>query len=106
MSLVDLQISVLATEYVKTQVTGVVDGATVNPTSGTVSMAFSTIGSDPANADWKSGSWETRASKYFARCLVGPGGVGALAKGVYEVWVKIVYGSETVVKAAGVLEAI
>jgi len=87
---------------VKTQVSGVVDGLSVNPTSGTVTMAFATIGSDPV--DWKTGSWEAASGKYYARCLVGAGGAVQLTNGLYEVWVKIVYGAETVVLPAGVLE--
>ena len=103
-------ISSLSKEYVKVQVTFTVGGVETDPTADTVQMAFKAPGVDPGAGDWQTASWEvdtTVATKpiRYARCLVGPGGgTITLAKGPYEVWVKIGDTPETPVKMAGLLQ--
>lgn len=83
--------------YVKVPVAAIENGALVDPTTATVTMAFTAVGADaPAAGDsvWKTASWETDATGnpvvYYARCLTGPGGAIQLtARTDYEVWVKI-----------------
>lgn len=83
-----MSMSTLSTEYVRVRVSATKNGIAYVPTSDTVAMAFVTPGSTPASGDWKTASWETAGSVYYAICLVGPGG-NALAAGTYKVWVKV-----------------
>lgn len=91
-------ISSLATAYVRAQISGKDSGVPINPTGDTVTMAVAAVGVDPVS--FASASWETDATiipnVYYARTLVA-----TLAKGTYNVWVKFVDGSETVVMLAG-----
>lgn len=101
-------VSSLSKEYVYVPVVDVAPGSTVDLTTGTVQMAFTTIGTEPVANDWKSASWATDTSRnpdrIFAKCLVGPGGAVTLTDGTYAVWVKVSgIGNETPVKAAGTL---
>lgn len=88
------EISHLSTEYVKVPISATEAGLPVDPTAGTVTMAFTAIGSDPDVADWQTASWETDTTRepdrYFARCLVGPDGEIELAADTkWWVWWKI-----------------
>lgn len=89
-------------EYVRVPVKATEAGVPVNPTVDVVSMAFEHPGSRPAA--WHTASWETDAtaqpSKYYARCLVGPGHV-PLEAGTYVVWVKVADSPETPVLRSG-----
>lgn len=99
-------ISSLSLEYVKIQVTAFKNAAAYNPTSDSVSLAFTLNGVNPVTGDWATGSWETwsNPTRYFARCLVGPSGTKTLAVGEYSVWVKITDSPEVpVIKAPNVL---
>lgn len=100
-----MELSVLSTEYVKVSVSAFVGGQYIDPSGDTVQMAFPLKGVDPVSGDWKAASWETvDATTHNARCLVGPaGGVIQLAKGAYEVWVKITDSPEVPAKNAGFL---
>lgn len=84
-----LVVSPLSLVYVKQQVSAVKSGAVYDPTGDTVQLAFLPFGQQPASGDWKAASWETISSKYYARCLVGPGGAITLTNGRYQIWVKI-----------------
>lgn len=99
-----LEISVSSLQYVKVPVTATVNGAAYNPTSDQVQLAFVTIGDDPAGSDWVTGSWETASGTYYARALVGPGGTVELAKGRYQIYVKITDSPEIPVLESDVLE--
>lgn len=89
--------------YVKVQITATINGATANPTSDQVRMAFPTTGADPTT--WYTASWETQGALYFARCLVGPGGTVTLPIGFYDVYVQVTDSPEIpVVKASDTLE--
>lgn len=96
--------SVLSTVYIKSQITATVNGVyPYNPTVDVVQAAFVAPGTNPGALDWKSASWETKGSTYFARCLVGPG-VGAaldLVAGTYRMWIKITDNPEIPVLEAG-----
>lgn len=99
------QISALSTEYVKVRVRARASGADYNPTGDTVTMSFiSKAELRPVTGDWKTASWETANSEYYARCLVGPtGGTITLTPGVWYVWVKVTDGPEVPVLRAGTL---
>jgi hypothetical protein len=102
-----LEISSADLDYVRVHVWAEEDGATVNPTSDTVQMAFITPGTTPVAGDWKAASWDVDASvvptRYRPQCLVGPGGTVTLAAGRYETWVKVTHSPEIPVKKAGLL---
>lgn len=101
----EVKLSTLSLEYVKVQVTFTVAGVATDPTADTVSMAFPARHVAPVTGDWKTASWESSGSTYFARCLVGTGGTLTLGVGVYDVWVKVTDSPEIpVVKAPGILE--
>jgi hypothetical protein len=101
-------INSLSKEYVRVQIEALASGLFVNPTPDTVEMAFPVASTDPVGGDWKAASWETDATsnptRYFARCLVGPGGTVALTDGLYDVWVRVTDSPEIPVKNAGQLE--
>jgi hypothetical protein len=86
-------ISSLSREFVRVPITAKESGLDVDPTVAAVDMAFTTIGVEPGAGDWKVASWETDDTRspvrYFARCIVGPGGTVNLADGAYQVWVKV-----------------
>ncbi|HCT81757.1 MAG TPA: hypothetical protein DGT23_35290 [Micromonosporaceae bacterium] len=104
------QISTASLEYVLVPVSSEASGASVNPTSDTVTMAFLATESAPVAGDWKTATWETDATPdpdiYYARCLVGTGGAVALTAGTYNVWVKISDSPETPVLRAGFLRVV
>jgi hypothetical protein len=95
-------------EYVRVPVEATNNGLVVNPTADTVEMAFPAVTVDPAGGDWKAATWETDSTgtpvRYWARCLVGPGGTVTLAVGLYDVWVRITDAPEIPVKKSGQLE--
>lgn len=99
-----LRISALSKEYVKVPVTATVNGVAYNPTLDVVTIAFKKPADTPAAGDFKSASWETISGKYYARALVGPGGVIELPAGRWSVWVKITDDPEVPVIDAGQLE--
>lgn len=88
-----MRISSLSKEYVGIVVDAEASGLAVDPTGDVVEMAFPLTGVDPVSGDWKAAAWDTDASTtpptYIAQCLVGPGGTIALAKGTYDIWVKV-----------------
>lgn len=98
------RISALSLERVKVEVAATVNGVAYNPTVDTVVMAFKRPKDTPDTADWKTASWETIAGKYYARALVGPGGVIELTAGRWDVWVKVTDNPEVPVKDAGQIE--
>lgn len=97
--------SALATEYVMALVSIKKSGVFVNPTSDIIQMAFPVVGSPPVT--WLDGSWETDNStgtpRYYARCLIGPGGEAELAVDDYEVFMKVTDDPEVPVRKLGVL---
>jgi hypothetical protein len=99
------QISSLSLQYVKAPVQAVVAGATYDPTSKIVAMAFVVEDAEPLSGDWVSSSWEQSGipTIYLARCLVGPGGDITLAPGSYQVYVKIFDNPETPVLTSDTL---
>jgi hypothetical protein len=103
------EIAASSVEYVRVPVAATVAGAPVNPTSGTVQMAFIAGAAAPGGSDWKTASWETDATTnpdtYYARCLVGSA-ITLTAGTTYAVWVKITDSPETPVKRAGLLRVI
>ena len=101
-----LAISSLTTEYVRVPVSAQEQGVRVSPTNDTVKLAFPLRDIDPQGSDWNVAGWETDTTGpspvYYARLIIGPtGGAVALAKGLYDVWVQILAGAETVIRKAG-----
>src|SRR5690606_25511749 len=99
-----IDVSAQSTEYIRVAVTAKEFGVRVDPTGGTVQMAFvprSDEDAGPVPGDWKAASWETDNGAYYARCLIGPSGVLTLNKGYYRIWVKFSAAPETPVLAVG-----
>lgn len=101
-----LKISVASRQYVKVPISAIVDGDVDDPTGDVVQMAFVTIGEDPVDGDWQDASWETSSGTFWARCLVGPDGAVELAKGRYQIYVKVTDQVEIPVLESDVLEVI
>lgn len=105
-------VSDLSLEYVKARVQATVGGnASYNPTGDVVQFAFVARQAEPVTSDWVTGAWETEnvvtpngtTQIYRALGLVGPGGK-VLARGLYDVYVKIVDNPEVPVRFVGILE--
>jgi hypothetical protein len=85
--------SVLSTQYVQTlvQVTSV--SGDYDPTSDTVSFAFTNASAYPAAmpSEWSPGSWVTfPGDQWWAQILVGPANDGvSLPNGTWQAWLKI-----------------
>jgi hypothetical protein len=101
------EISSESIEYVKCRVEAIKSGVAYNPTNDDVHFAFC-LSDDAHSAVWKDGSWETIASEYYARCLVGPtpGLLELTAGETYHVFVKITDTTEIPVKHVGLLKVI
>ena len=107
-----LTLASTAVEYVRVPFAGTVAGVPVDPSTGTVSIAFvsPTAAGEPVAGDWKAATWETDATetppRYHARVLVGSTGTVQLAEGTYAVWLKVVLAPETIIRQAGELAVI
>lgn len=84
---------------------------TINPTAGTVTMAFiqSAPPTQPAASAYVGGSWQGTVSPYVALCSVqGTASTGAaaitLSSGLWYAWIKLSDAPEAPVKYAGVLQ--
>jgi hypothetical protein len=90
----NIALSSLSLEKISVAVT-----ATANPTGDTVQMAVALNYTNPVT--WVAATWVTVAGVYYATVLIGPGStLGALAPGIYSVWVKITDNPEIPVKRA------
>lgn len=105
-------VSDLSAEFIKTRVQATVNGVNpYNPTADVVQYACVTREGEPGSSDWFNGSWETETVVtpngtqhiYRALGLIGTGGK-VLARGSYDVYVKIFDNPETPVRFVGVLE--
>lgn len=97
--------SQLSCQNLYVPVSATVAGASYNPTSDTVQMAFMPQATQvPQNADWKTSTWTTSAVNvlypYSATCLIGPGGTVTLGVGTYVIYVKVAASPEVVVDQA------
>lgn len=96
-----IEIPSVSTEYVRFAVKQLIGDTEQDPTSATVSFAFVGRGVEPTT-EWFAGDWEpTSAAPWFARALVGPG-AQVIAEGLYDVWIRIATGTETVARKVGV----
>lgn len=87
-------------EYVRVAVSAKDQGESVDPTGDTVQFAFTIASEDPVT--WNAGTWETDGSKFFARCLIGPGEVELYPR-LWSVWVRITDNPEIpVIRAGGI----
>jgi len=96
-------------EFVRLHIAATDSGNPTDPTLDLVTIAF-VRSMQPASGDFVAASWETDAStpitRYYARCLVGPGGAIELAPGTYQVFVKIVADPELPILHAGLLRVV
>lgn len=96
-----------STEYIRVAVSATEGGVVVNPTSNPVFFAFPDEGEAIEGQVWYTGSWETAAGQYYARVLLGPDNSGiVLAKGTYQVWVKIDEAIEYPVHKTGLMDIV
>jgi hypothetical protein len=104
-----LQLSSLATAYVRIPVYADQLGVVVDPSAYTVTMAFISGPLNPGAGDWKTASWTTTAQgQHVAQCLVGPtGGTITLTAGLtYNVWIQIAATPETVIINTGQMQVV
>lgn len=85
----DIQIPASSRQYVKVPITAEVSGSSYDPTGDQVDLAFVTVGAQPGDSDWVTGSWEIIAAIPYARVLIGPGGQKVLGGGFYDVYVRV-----------------
>ena len=99
-------VSVLSTDYYQTPVSASENGVAVNPTTLPVAYAFRLPGTAPVTADWKTGSWDLGLNgTYLAQVLLGPGsGAVGLARGRYQVWLRVTDNPEVPIWPLGLLE--
>lgn len=106
------RVSALSDELVRFTVAASADGLPVNPTSGTVEMAFLTSSANPEEADWVEGEWDATLTRaYVAQIRTGAALPGSpdplpLAAGQrYTCWIRITaaVSNERVVRCAGVV---
>ena len=98
------EIPVIATEYVIADVTELVGGLPLNPTTYTVQFAFTTGMSEPTSGQWHSGQWITSSPPYTAQILVGPQNGGLpLGVGTYTIWVQVLTSTQVPVTSIGIL---
>lgn len=89
------------TEYLRYAVDALLDGVPGDPTAGTVSFAATRGGATPQAGDWQAGAWETITGpprQYVARVLIGPAGPWTLARGEWQIWIRVQYPPETVIR--------
>lgn len=102
-----LELSVVSREYVRVPVRAQAAGLLVDPSADAVAMAFLAGQAAPESGDWLAASWDVDSTvtpaRYWAQCLVGPGGTVELAAGVYSVWVRVTDAPEIPVRRAGQL---
>ena len=104
MATFDVNLSVLATEYVQVPIFASSNGVQIDPSGDEVRFAFMASGS-PVESDWVPGSWETASGGYLAQVLVGPDlGGHVVALGSYNIWIQIIDTSEKPVRQVGKLK--
>jgi hypothetical protein len=106
-------ISAQSKEYLKVPVSARNSLGVIDPTTGTAQFAFLVPENTPAaGTTWTNGTWETSTPSnavgivYKARCLIGPGGDITLTAGSYDVWLKVTYLTEAVIRKAGTIRII
>lgn len=72
-------------------------------TNAAPTLASLTNAQVATKGDWQLADWETISGRYYARCLVGPGGTVTLAVGNCNVWVKVTDNPEVPIMPAGTL---
>jgi hypothetical protein len=87
-------------EYIRAcQVSAKESGNPIDPTGGSVKIAIPVVDVEPAAGDFSVAAWETDTTKsppvYYARFLLGSGAF-VRTDGVYDIWVEVVNGLETV----------
>jgi hypothetical protein len=96
-------IPVISREYVWVEVTASGDDADLLTTLPVKFAFLEDETAEPADADWKDGSWSTTASTPTAQCLVGPGGTVELPAATYNVWVLVDGATERPIRRTGLL---
>lgn len=102
-----LRIDASADLYVKAPISAKVNGATIDVTALTVSVAWKKPGDRPTAGDFSAATWDTDATTnpttYLAKRLVS---AGDLAVGQWVMWVKVVRAPETFIEPAGMFEVV
>lgn len=108
-----LVIPVLSREYVRVPVSATFEGRALDPVDAmaTVQFAVAALGVDPVEGDWRDGDWEvvaegTELESYLARILIGSGGGVPVAKGLYDLWLRIANAPERPARKVGQLEVV
>jgi hypothetical protein len=90
--------------YINVPVSALINGIHVDPTADVVSMAWVTPDVQPTT-EWAAATWMTDTSgarpTYVARRLST-----GLTVGMYEVWVRVVHGVETIILPAGLIRVL
>ena len=85
------------------------DGTPVNPVTDAlpVMVAFVPVGGTPTPSTWRAADWVAVTGGTFrARCQIGHAATGTLPPGLYQPYVQVINGTETItVPAADILEA-
>lgn len=95
--------SALSSEPVVVTVWAYQGGAPLDPTGGTVKLAFlASALAQPAAGDWQAGTWDANEiGQYMAECAIGPGGAITLGPGTWWVWVQVTLSPSVVVRQVG-----
>lgn len=96
-----LSIPSVSTEYLYVpNIRAFAGGVAVDPTTLPVQFAFVALGTTPAS--WVGGSWAPDAPTPTARVLIGTGtGATAIARGAYDIWIRITGTTEVPTRKVG-----
>lgn len=102
-----MNISSASTQFVQVAVSATIAGASHDPTTDPVMMAFTRNNATPVDSDWNVAQWQeyvvAGVVQTQAMCLVGPDGGVSLPIGSYAVWIKVEDSPEVPVLKAGTL---
>lgn len=102
-NIIGMNLAAVSTEFITANITAMMGGVGINPTSYPVNFAFTTT-SEPQAGQWHAGTWATNSAPYIAQILVGPAnGALSLPVGNYQIWVEIVTSTQVPVLQIGTL---
>jgi hypothetical protein len=99
-----LTLPFITNETIQSKVTVREAGRDIDPTALTVQFAAVAVSAEPEEADWVNGSWETAGRVYHAQVDVSGTGLGgdlALARGSYDVWLRLEQATTTPARLVG-----
>jgi len=92
------EISSTSNQFIRAEVSARVSGGFENVTVGAATMCFKVAGTTPGTGDFVAAAWEAGGPPYHMRRLSG-----LLAAGRYDIWTRVVLGTEDVRTKVGVL---